>query len=216
MYQPTENKIVRRLLSLSEQTDTIINDLKKNKIDFAGLQTLEELENARRKLNTINADLEELFKNRDDEILKLKEEVSTVSFSKTFAEIITRDKKILELEDRLSKISNKATPNLLSDMQSIMTTFNNARETDTVIFRECVEKISEKFDKMADSMANAGSKHEASTKCFSTTNNEQISPCFTHSVMFVVKKTLFIFNIMLYLFFALVLIEHSSFFQNKN
>jgi hypothetical protein len=198
MYQQqqTENKIVRRLLSLSEQTDTIINDLKKNKIDFAGLQTLEELQNVQRALITKNANLEELLKNRDDKILKLKEEVFTVSFSKTNAKIITRDEKILELEDRLSKIS----------------TFNNARESDAAIFRECVEKLSEKFDKMADSMANAGSKHEASTKCLGTTNNgqtvNQISPCFTHSAMFIFKKTLFVFNIILFAWFALVLISH--------
>jgi hypothetical protein len=154
------------------ESESIINDLKE-KVDAAVKHALEELQNVQRTLITKNAELEEHLKNRDVEILKLKEEVSTVSFSKTNAEIISRDEKILELEDRLSKISNEAAPNL-SDMQSIMTTFNNARDSDAVIFKECVEKLSEKFDKMADSMANAGSKIEACIKCFSTKNKEQM------------------------------------------
>jgi chromosome segregation ATPase len=145
------------------ESESIINDLKE-KVDAAVKHALEELQNVQRTLITKNAELEELLKNRDDEILKLKE---------LLKEIITRDEKIMELEDRLSKISNEAAPNL-SDMQSIMTTFNNARDSDAVIFKECVEKLSEKFDKMADSMANAGSKIEACIKCFSTKNKEQM------------------------------------------
>jgi DNA repair ATPase RecN len=99
------------LLSLSEQTDSIINDLEEKKIDFAGVQNLEELQNVQRTLFTKNSDLEELLKNRDDEILKLKEELSTVSLS-------------------------------------------------IIIFKERVEKLSEKFDKMADVMEDFNSKIE--------------------------------------------------------
>jgi hypothetical protein len=182
------------VLALCIQTNIIINDLKKE-VNAARKHALEKLQNVHGILITKNADLEELLKNCD--------EVST--------EITTKGKKIL------SKISIKATPNL-SDMQLNMTAFNNARFLDDVIFRECVEKLSEKFDKMADSMANAGSKHEASIlasiKCFSTKNNEQtvkqmeqISPRgFKHSIMFVVKKTLFVFNILLFFFVLISLI----------
>jgi hypothetical protein len=153
------------------QTDIIINDLKEKVDDSAvkWMHALEELQNVQRTLIKKNADLEELLKNRDAEILKLKEEVSTVSFSKTNAEIITRDEKILELEDHLSKISNKSTPNL-SDMELLIKTFNNARESDTAIFRECVGKLSRNVDKIAKS----SSSIEDIIERFSGTNIEQM------------------------------------------